>query len=44
MNDSKAEETSNRWYRKQERRKDQEVQNMVALKSEEKKSVVSGIE
>ena len=44
MNDSKAEETSNKWYKKQERRKDQEVQNMVTLKSEEKKSVVSGIE
>ena len=40
MEDNKAKETSNRWYKKQERKKDQEVQNMLTLKSEEKKSVV----
>ena len=44
MKDNKAKETSNRWYRKQERKKDQEVQNMQTLKSEEKKFVVSKIE
>ena len=38
MEDNKAKETSNRWYKKQERKKDQEVQNMLTLKSEEKKS------
>ena len=44
MEDNKAKETSNRWYKKQERKKDQEVQNMLKLKSEEKNTVVSRIE
>ena len=44
MKDNKAKETSNIWYKKQERKKDQEVQNMLTLKSKEKKSVVSRTE
>ena len=34
MKDNKAKETSNRWYKKQERKKDQEVQNTLTLTSE----------
>ena len=45
MKDNKAaKETSIIWYKKQERKKDQEVQDMLTLKFEEKKSVVSRIE
>ena len=44
MKDNKSKKASNRWHKKEERKKDQQVQNMLTLKSEEKKSVVSRTE